>query len=236
MNKQGFAAMAMSVLAAASILTASGCAPLIVGGAAVTAGATVSTITDRRSAGAIVNDNVLEKRVSWEISQALGRDIDSHITVTAYNGKILLTGEIATEQGRRIAGKTAERSLDVASVVNELAVMENAGLMQRMGDSSLATKVRSRMVGNENVYLSQMKVVVDRDIVYLMGIVTPEENARALNVAATTSGVARVISVCDIMSAERIAQRMRDIQRENEASQTSGQGAQGEMVEPQQVY
>ena len=37
-----------------------GCAPLVVGGVAVATGATVSTINDRRSAGAIVNDGVIE--------------------------------------------------------------------------------------------------------------------------------------------------------------------------------
>ena len=190
----------------------SGCAPLVVGGAAVATGATVSTLTDRRSAGAVVNDEVLEKRINWEISQALGKNIDSHITVTAYNGKVLLTGEVATEQGRQIAVQTAECSLDVASVINELAVMENAGIGQRLSDSSLATKVRSRLVTTENVYLSQMKVVVERGVVYLMGIVTPQENELALKVASRVGGAAKVISYCDIMSAERIAQRMRDIQ------------------------
>lgn len=50
-----------------------GCAPMIVGGAAVATGATVSTMVDRRSAGAVVNDSVLEKRVGWEISQELGK-------------------------------------------------------------------------------------------------------------------------------------------------------------------
>lgn len=220
MRKQAIAALIGIV---GAVFITSGCAPLIVGGAAVTARATVSTMTDRRSAGAVVNDTVLEKRVAWEISQALGKSIDSHITVTAYNGKVLLTGEVASEQGREIAQRTASQSLDVASVVNELAVLENAGMMQRMSDSSLATKVRSRLVGTEDVYLSQMKVVVERGVVYLMGIVTPQENDLALAVAARTSGVMKVISVCDVMSAERIAQRLRDIQAEDAAAQTAPQ-------------
>ncbi len=219
MNKQVLSCTATAVCAAVLIALTSGCAPLVVGGAAVATGATVSTLTDRRSAGAVVNDEVLEKRINWEISQALGKNIDSHITVTAYNGKVLLTGEVATEQGRQIAVQTAEHSLDVASVINELAVMENAGIGQRLSDSSLATKVRSRLVTTENVYLSQMKVVVERGVVYLMGIVTPQENELALKVASRVSGAAKVISYCDTMSAERIAQRMRDIQGQQNKQQ-----------------
>ena len=95
------------ICAAASTLT--GCAPLVVGGATVAGGKAVATMIDRRSTGAVVNDGVLEKRVGWEISQALG-DIDSHITVTAYNGRVLLTGEVATAEGKKIATETAKSS------------------------------------------------------------------------------------------------------------------------------
>ncbi|MGN1209261.1 MAG: BON domain-containing protein [Duodenibacillus sp.] len=199
--------------AAASTLT--GCAPLVVGGATVAGGKAVATMIDRRSTGAVVNDGVLEKRVGWEIDQALG-DIDSHITVTTYNGRVLLTGEVATAEGKKIASETAKSSLDVASVVNELAVRPNQGLFDRMADSRLATTVRARIVATDEVYLSQMKVVVDRGIVYLMGIVTPQENTIAMTEAARTSKVQRVISVCEVMSAERIKQRLRDLQRERQ--------------------
>ena len=108
--------------------------------------------------------------------------------------------------------------LVVGSVIYSLPFMVQpleaafAGIGQRLSDSSLATKVRSRLVTTENVYLSQMKVVVERGVVYLMGIVTPQENELALKVASRVGGAAKVISYCDIMSAERIAQRMRDIQ------------------------
>ena len=75
-----------------------GCAPLVVGGVAVATGATVSTINDRRSAGAIVNDGVIEKRLSYEITQALkeqlGDEPEGRITVTAYNGKVVWTSAV----------------------------------------------------------------------------------------------------------------------------------------------
>ena len=64
--------------------TMTGCiAPLVVGGAAIT---TATVVTDRRSPGSIVSDEVLEKRVSYEIAKSLG-EVDSHITVTSYSGR-----------------------------------------------------------------------------------------------------------------------------------------------------
>ena len=149
----------LCILSCAAAMTTAmvGCAPLVVGGVAVATGATVSTINDRRSAGAIVNDGVIEKRLSYEITQALkeqlGDEPEGRITVTAYNGKVLLTGEIETLKAKRIVTETVQKSLDVRSVVNELAVQPTISWTQRMSDSKLATTVRSRMVMEDNVYL-----------------------------------------------------------------------------------
>lgn len=215
----------LCVLSCAAAMTTAmvGCAPLVVGSVAVATVSTVSTINDRRSAGSVVNDGVIEKRLSYEITQALkdqlGEEPEGRITVTAYDGKVLLTGEIETLKAKRIVTETVQKSLDVRSVVNELAVQPTISWTQRISDSKLAPTVRSRMVMEDNVYLSQMKVVVERGIVYIMGIVTPQENTIAMTVAARTSGVVRVISVCDVMSAERIKARLKNINQENKAAQ-----------------
>ena len=221
----------LCVLSCAAAMTTAmvGCAPLVVGSVAVATVSTVSTINDRRSAGSVVNDGVIEKRLSYEITQALkdqlGEEPEGRITVTAYDGKVLLTGEIETLKAKRIVTETVQKSLDVRSVVNELAVQPTISWTQRISDSKLATTVRSRMVMEDNVYLRQMgircqmKVVVERGIVYIMGIVTPQENTIAMTVAARTSGVVRVISVCDVMSAERIKARLKNINQENKAAQ-----------------
>ena len=191
-----------SIVAAGVCSILNGCAPLVVGGAAV---ATSTALIDRRSTGAALNDEVFEYRVAWEIKEAL-QDIESHITVTSYNGRILLTGEVANEHAKEVAYKTAWTSLDVVNVINELAVMPNASITQRVSDSALSTKVKTRLIAAEKTVYSQMKVTVDRGIVYLMGLVTPQENKEACEVAAATSGVKKVVSLCEILSAQRIAE------------------------------
>ena len=149
----------LCVLSCAAAMTTAmvGCAPLVVGSVAVATVSTVSTINDRRSAGSVVNDGVIEKRLSYEITQALkdqlGEEPEGRITVTAYDGKVLLTGEIETLKAKRIVTETVQKSLDVRSVVNELAVQPTISWTQRISDSKLATTVRSRMVMEDNVYL-----------------------------------------------------------------------------------
>ncbi len=189
---------------AAAALISAGCVPLMAGG--VVAG-TASVATDRRTTGTQVSDGVIDARVAKEIADQVPSD-DSHITVTSYNGKVLLSGEVRTEQEKALAGSIAEKSLDVASVVNELAVQEPVSVTQRLSDSTLATKVRSRILANKNSRLGQMSVVAERGIIYLMGLVTQEEGSAAAEVAARTSGVTQVVKVFEYQTEEEIRARM----------------------------
>ena len=117
--------------------------------------------------------------------------------MTAYNGWVLLTGEVPTEEGRKTAENTARVSLDVKRVINELAVMTPSGLGQRMSDSTLAAKVRANLIGNQRVSINQMKVTVDRGIVYLTGLLSSEEMrqpAERRQQRAASCGLCRMLS------------------------------------------
>lgn len=191
----------------------SGCvAPVLVGGAAVT---TATVVTDRRTAGAIVSDEVIEQTVYYDIKKAFSeqQDKNSHISVTSYDGKVLLSGEVPNYATKELAGRTARSSTDVASVVNELAVMPTTSATQRLSDSLLATKVRTALIGTKQVSLNQMKVTVDRGIVYLMGIVTEQESRIAAKRVSEVSGVVRVVKLFSVESEAEVARRLRNVKR-----------------------
>ena len=198
--------MLVGVIAVSGLL--SGCAPILVGGAAITS---ATVMTDRRSTGSIVNDEVLEKRVAYEIQQAIGYE-RHHISVTSYDGKVLLSGEVASEQEKMVAQRVASQSVDVASVLNELAVMDPSSVPTRISDSMLATKVRSTIIATKQISLNQMKVTVERGIVYLMGIVTAVEADTASRTAAEVSGVQQVVACFSVESEEQVRQRLKDLQ------------------------
>ena len=207
MNK---AKVAVLVLAGAVAVISSGCIPILAGGAVAE---TAAVASDRRSTGAQVNDGVIEKRVSWEISQKIASE-DEHVTVTSYNGKILLTGEVRTDEEKRTAEEVARRSLDVKDVVNQLAVQEPVPVSQRLRDSTNATSLRSRIIATSGASLNQMKVVVDRGTAYLMGLVTEREGEIAGQVAARTKGITRVVKVFEYQTADEIRERMQSFQTE----------------------
>ena len=172
------------VLAAAvATVGLSGCAPILIGGAAVTS---ATVITDRRTTGSIVDDEVLEKRVRYEIGEVIGHE-KHHVVVTSYEGKVLLTGEVLTAADRQKAQDTAVKSVGVHSVINELAVMTPA----------------------------TVKVDVQRGIVYLMGIVTIDEARTATKVAAGVSGVQQVVTCFTIESEAAIKERLKNLESNN---------------------
>ena len=200
------------VLAAAvATVGLSGCAPILIGGAAVTS---ATVITDRRTTCSIVDDEVLEKRVRYEIGEVIGHE-KHHVVVTSYEGKVLLTGEVLTAADRQKAQDTAVKSVGVHSVINELAVMTPATVGAVLSDSMLATKVRSSIIGTKKISLNQMKVDVQRGIVYLMGIVTIDEARTATKVAAGVSGVQQVVTCFTIESEAAIKERLKNLESNN---------------------
>ena len=87
--------------------------------------------------------------------------------------------------------------------------MPETDVPQRLSDSLVASKVRAQLLGNSGVSLNQMKVIVERGIVYLMGIVTPSEAHTAADIASRVAGVKSVVKVFEEMSEAQIRERMK---------------------------
>lgn len=178
------------VLAAAAVSVLQGCAPVIVAGAA---GATMMAV-DRRSTGAQADDGTIDFKVESEAGTRWGNDI--HLNVTSYNGYVLLTGEAPNAEVKseivRIARASSEH---VRNVYDEMAIGPVTDLGARSNDSYVTSKVKARMLDSDTVKMIYVKVVTERSVVYLMGIVSRQEGDAAAQVAATTEGVARVVKL-----------------------------------------
>ena len=183
----------LALASATTTLTA--CAPLLIGGAAVS-GALIAT--DRRTSGAQIEDQAIEFKAGPRLKEALGER--AHLNVTAYNRLVLITGEVGTEADREAADKAIAGIENVRSTVNETAVLGLSSLTSRSNDALLSTKVKAAFIDNGNVQANAVKVVTERAVVYLMGRVTEKEAAKAAEVASTVSGVQKVVRVFEIIS------------------------------------
>jgi osmotically-inducible protein OsmY len=191
----------LAAVAVAAALSSTGCAPLLVGGA-VAGGAMVAT--DRRSSGIQLEDQAIELRLIKALGDAFPSD-RAHINVTSYNQRVLLTGEVTSEQAKLDAQAIAQKSENVRAVVNELHVGSLSTMSNRNFDTALTSKVLAAMLQASDVPSGAIKVVSERAVVYLMGRVTQGEGDAAARVASRVSGVQRVVKNFDYLSDKEVA-------------------------------
>ena len=182
----------------ASLLPA--CAPLVIG--AIVAGTAV-VATDRRSSGAQLDDQGIELRAANRLRDAMGSR--ARISVTSYNRRALLTGEVANERDKALAYEIVAKTDNVASVFNELDITNSPTFKEKAEDTLLTGRVKAGLVDTKNLSANSFKVVSERGSVFLMGRVTQREADQATEVARTTKGAQRVVRLFEIITEEELA-------------------------------
>ncbi len=178
------------VLAAGAGTLVTGCGPAIV---AVGAAHVALVAVDRRTTGAQIDDQTIELKILTEAGTKWGGDV--HLNVTSYNGNVLLSGEAPTPEIRNEILQLAKRTEKVRNVYDEIVIGPVTDLGARTNDTYLTSAVKTRLIESEEVGAVYIKVVTERSVVYLMGIVSRAEGDAAAKIAATTSGVRRVVKL-----------------------------------------
>ena len=178
--------------------TLGACAPVLLGGAAMTG----LVATDRRTSGAQVEDEAIELKAASQIRANLGERV--HVNVTSYNRQVLLTGEVPTAQDRQKVEQVVARVDNVRQVLNELAVQSASSLTQRSNDVLTTGKVKAAYVDAQDLFANAFKVVTERGTTYLMGRVTQREATRATDIARSVGGVQKVVRVFEIITEEEL--------------------------------
>jgi len=182
-------------LACLALVVAGG--PLVAGCAAVVLGATAGAGTlvamDRRSASVRASDQAIESKVTKDAANRWPSGV--HLNVTSYDGKVLLTGEVPTAAIRDEIAQLAASTEYVRGVNNELVVGPETEYGARTQDTYITTKVKARLIEAGRFDANNVKVVTERSIVYLLGLVSREEGNAAAEIAASTTDVARVVKL-----------------------------------------
>jgi osmotically-inducible protein OsmY len=190
--------LAKLALCLAASATLSGCFPMIMGGAVM--GTLMAT--DRRTAGAQVEDEGIELRAASRIRENLGDRV--HVNVNSYNRRVLITGEVPNAQDKQLVEQVVSRVENVVSVVNELAELGNATFTQRSSDVLVSGRVKAGLVDAKDLVSNAFKVVTERGTTYLMGRVSQREADRATEIARSTSGVQKVVRVFEVISDDEL--------------------------------
>lgn len=188
--------LALLTCSAALLMPLYGCVPLVVGGAAST---TAMVATDRRSAGAQLDDQTIELKLSNDMRNLFGDK--ARVNAMSYNGWVLLTGDVPTEQDKQKAEDAANKVPKVTKVINALRVGSITPISVRTSDTWITSKVKATLIDTKGVPSRTIKILTERGVVYLMGIVTHDEGARAAIAASSVGGVNKVVKLFKIVSA-----------------------------------
>lgn len=167
------------------------CAPLILGGAAT--GAVVAN--DKRTTGTFVEDEAIELKIKQALLSDENLYENTHINATSFNTNVLLTGEATTEANRQKVLAIVKGTAKVSHVFNEITIAAPSALLARSSDTLLTSNVKSRILFDEAVDGTKIKVVTEAGVVYLMGIVSRQQGSSAAQVASRASGVQKVVKL-----------------------------------------
>jgi osmotically-inducible protein OsmY len=186
--------IALVVASVAVVVVGTACAPLIVGGAAVTA---VAMTEDRRSTGTFVDDQSIETRATLKAKTRFGASI--HLNVTSFNRHVLLSGEVPDEATKQAVEQEVRSVGNITKIHNELVVGPNASVLSVSNDTRLTALVKTRYLEANRFQANHVKVVTEAATVFLMGIVKRSEAEAASQLASTTSGVRRVVMLFEYL-------------------------------------
>lgn len=169
------------------------CAPAVVGGAAVGA----SMLHDRRDATRVLND----ERVELSVRAAIGEDetLMEHtsVGVTSYNGIVLLTGQVRDQAIKDQVTEIARNQPHAIRIVDETTIGEPLGLAGDSNDVYLTSRVKLSLFDLDlpDLDATRIKVVTEDKVVYLMGLVTPQEADAVVEKVRYVRGVERVVKI-----------------------------------------
>jgi len=176
--------------AGALLFPLGGCAPAIV---AVGAAHVAIIAGDPRTTGTQLDDQTIEFKITTEAGSRYSNDV--HLNVTSYNGMVLLTGEAPSTVVQDEITKLARSTDKVRIVNNEMVIGPVTDLGARTNDTFITSKVKTRLLEDDQVKAIYVKVVTERSVVYLMGIVPRTLGDAAAQTTATTEGVAKVVKL-----------------------------------------
>lgn len=179
------------ITAALLVSSLSACVPLVVAGG-VAVGAWIGS--DPRPSLTIKQDTTLGANISARLVDEWKER--AHVTVNTFNGQVLLTGEVPDAAAKARAEEIARSFAQTKRVFNELYVGPVSTTSERLNDTQLTTRVKSALLtAAGDASAVHLQVITERSTVYLLGMSQPALADKAANLAASVSGVSRVVKL-----------------------------------------
>jgi len=174
------------------VLTLTGCTTLM---GSATGDKPITPDPEGRSMGQVIDDNALATRLTVNLAKIDKRFEQAQFDVHVNDGVVLLVGQVPDGSMIPKATDMARNDPQVEAVHNHLESATPTSASVRANDTWLAVKVRSRMFTTDHFPSSNVNIIVEEGVVYLMGRVGEETAKQAVKLAAEVNGVQKVVTV-----------------------------------------
>lgn len=147
----------------------------------------------KRSFGGYIDDKKLKTVIAVNLKKADPQLETANINVHSYNAVILLSGEVATSELRTLAGETARQVNKVRQVYNELTIGPKTTFLSRANDNWIESRISANLLLHKDIESSRVKVIVEDNVVYLMGLLTKIQAEKITGIVKKTRGVNKVV-------------------------------------------
>jgi len=189
----------MKTYSRTTLLSLTLCASLLMSGCAEVINAATSKPIEmkanERTMGAKLNDNEIETAAKVNIKKADPELEHAHINIDSFNGIVLLTGQVPSDELRNLVADTVYKLNPVREIHNELVVSDPTGFAVRSQDTWISTKIKAQLLADSETQSRRIHFITENQTVFLMGIVTRAEADRIVNMVSHTADVQKVVKV-----------------------------------------
>ncbi|MBA2653977.1 MAG: BON domain-containing protein [Gammaproteobacteria bacterium] len=142
---------------------------------------------------------------SWNtLKHTYPEEAIKHLNLLCFNRIVLLTGQVPSAEIRSKIENTLQNIPNIAKIYNATTTDQPTTPREQLADSWITTKIKSKIITSSEIYADKIKVVTEKNIVYLVGIVTRNEAEAAVTLAEQTEGVCQIVKVFYYMTMPEI--------------------------------
>ena len=157
----------------------------------------MDTFHGTRTLGATIEDSSIRNKVRINIFRADEAFRDARMRVRSFNGNVLITGEIESEELHDKATDIAGDVRHVRDVHNEMKVSGASSLLARLNDRWLSTKAKTRLLLSTSTPGRRTRVTTSNGTVYLMGLLEREEAEAVVEQIQRVYGVQKIVKIIE---------------------------------------
>jgi len=192
MNKQ-----LIACLFAIATVNLTGCAHLL---ATASGSAPVGKVEGERTLSQRIEDISLEKTAAVNLYKADPEFRNAHVLFMSFHSNVLIAGQVLNSKQKQLAEDTVRSLREAKQVHNELVVSTQINsYLNRAKDSIINAQISTTLTFTKDFPSSQVKVLVEDGVVYVMGKLTRSQTEQAINLIKATPDIKKIVKMIDYL-------------------------------------